>query len=91
VIGPCTAAGGDPWDDWTREHFADVVVPFVEDFAQRNARMPEDADPGGKGEIGEITRDAVACLLQELESGRGLTMSREIEERAKALRKAFPI
>jgi hypothetical protein len=90
VIGPCAAAGGDPWDDWTRENFADVVVPFVEEFAQRHARMPEHGDPG-EGEIGEMTRDAVACLLQELEPGRGLIMSREIEERAKKLRKAFPI
>jgi hypothetical protein len=91
VIGPCVAADGDPWDDWTREHFADVVVAFVEEFARRNARMPEDAKPGGKGEIGEVTRDTVACLLQELEPDRGLSISPDIAERAQQLRDAFPV
>jgi hypothetical protein len=89
VIGPCRSAGGDPWDDWTGECLADVIVSFVEDYIRRNADMPEKNK--NKNELGEISRAAIASLLQELEPGRGLTMSDEIAARAAKLREAFAI
>jgi hypothetical protein len=93
LIGPC-ASDGDAWDAWTCDQLADVMVPFLEDFAERNgARMPEeaadrvDADDGA----GPLTRGHLACLLQNLDPGHAVRVSRQLAPRIAKLRKAFPI
>lgn len=91
VIGPCEAPGDDPWDTWTCERLADRLVAFVEDFAARHPRLPEESDyAGDEYDVRKISRGTLACMLQEFD-GHGLRIGRDLVPRVAKLRKAFPI
>jgi hypothetical protein len=87
-VGPCAASGGDAWDEWTCANMAAPLVDFLEAYVKRN-KLAADFDYEA-GELGKITKDTIACLLQEFD-GQGLEVPKALEPRITKLRKAHAI
>jgi len=85
-IAPCAAAGDDEWDEWTCANMAEPLVEFLEGYVKRN-KLPAEFDHE-PDEVGKVTKDTIACLLQELD-GQGLKIGKALLPRIAKLRKAF--
>jgi hypothetical protein len=85
-LGPC-AVDVSPWGRWTQEVLPGIMIPFLEKYAEANAKDVgksfDDRDP----EDGVFDNDSMCCILQRVPD----TGDKDLQRRTKALRKKFPI
>lgn len=92
-LGPLFAEKPSPWGTWSKQVLPAIMVPWLERYAEANAKdlvddAGDDAEDEGRAPTdGVFDAIAMACLLQHLPS----SSDRELARRAKALAKRFPL